>query len=166
MDRSPQLVRASLIRGIFCDIPAVMLYDFCNAFPTLLHERMWLVLNVLCLPKPLLKVIECLYTSIKAYSSGIGDGSFLFEVFGGVGTGCTLSSILFLLCCNPFIFLMTLICDGPSLSVTRICADGFGSALISLSTLRRQASIFDLVATKCASLTLKPTKCVLFITVL
>ena len=31
-------------KGNISDIPAVMLYDFCNAFPTLLHEWMWLVL--------------------------------------------------------------------------------------------------------------------------
>ena len=123
-------------KGNIFDIPAVMLYDFYNAFPILLHEWMWLVSNVLRIPKPLLRVIKCLYTSITAYPSGIGDGSFLFEVFGGVRTGCPLSSILFLLCCNLFIFLMNLISDGPSLSVTRICADDFGSALRTLDTLR------------------------------
>ena len=123
-------------KGNFSDIPAVMLYDFCNAFPTLLHEWMWLVLNVLRIPKHILKVIKCLYSSITCYSSGIGDGSFLFEVFGGVRTGCPLSSILFLLCCNPFIFLMNLVSDGPKLSVTRVCADDFGSALTSLLVLK------------------------------
>ena len=103
-----------------CDIPATMLYDFCNAFPTLLHEWMWLVLNVLKIPKQLLRVIECLYTSINAFSSGCGDGSFLFQVLGGAKTGCPLSSILFLLCCNPFIDLVMRLSDGPKLSVTRI----------------------------------------------
>ena len=34
-------------KGNISDIPAVMLYDFCNAFPTLLHEWMWLVSNFL-----------------------------------------------------------------------------------------------------------------------
>ena len=110
-----------------------------------------------------MKAVKCLYSSIAAYSSGTGDGSFLFGFFGGVRTGCPLSSILFLLCCNPFIFLMNLISDGPKLSVTRACADGFGSALKSLDILRRQASIFDLAA-KCAGLILKPAKCVLIIT--
>ena len=101
----------------------------------------------------------------SAYSSGIGDGSYLFEVFGGVRTGCPLSSILFLLCCDFFRFSMNRLSDGPSLSVTRVCADDFGSALKSLNTLRRQESIFDLAA-KCVGLVLKPAKCVLIITVL
>ena len=117
------------------------------------------------IPKQLLKVIECLYTSIKAFSSGCGDGSFLFEVFGVVRTGCPLSSILFLLCCNPFIDLMLRFSDGPKLSVTRICADGLGSALKSLKSLKYQAPIFDL-AYRCAGLHSKPTKCVLIVTIL
>ena len=60
---------------------------------------------------------------------------------------------------------MNLVPAGPKLSVTRVCADDFGSALKSLDTLRRQASIFDLAA-KCAGLVSKPSKCVLIITVL
>ena len=36
--REGQLYRVNIL-----DIPAVMLYDFCIAFPTLLHEWMWLV---------------------------------------------------------------------------------------------------------------------------
>ena len=67
--------------------------------------------------------------------------------------------------CNPSIFLMNLISDGPKLSVTRVCADDFGSALTSLLVLKRQASIFD-VAARCAGLILKPSKCVLIVTVL
>ena len=64
-----------------------------------------------------------------------------------------------------FIYLMILICDGPSLSVTRVCADDFGSALKSLKTLGHQTPILDLAA-KCAGLILKPAKCVLILTVL
>jgi len=151
-------------RGNIFDIPAVMLYDFCNAFPTVLHEWMWLVLKTIKLPKDLYRVIKCLYRSIQAFSAGCGDGSFLFEVLGGVKTGCPLSSILFLLCVNPFIDLVILRCDQPKLSVTRICADDFGSALRSLSVLKIQASVFFLAA-RCAGLHLKPSKCVLIITI-
>ena len=57
---------------------------------------------------------------------------------------------------------MKLLSDWPSLSVTRVCADDCGSALKSLDTFRRQASIVDLAA-KCAGLALKPAKWVLII---
>ena len=73
------------------------------------------------------------------------------------------SSILFLLCVNPFIDLVIQRCDAPKLSVTRICADDFGSALRCLSGLRTQAKAFFLAA-RCAGLHLKPKKCVLIIT--
>ena len=49
--------------------------------------------------------------------------------------------------------------------MTRICADDFGSALKSLKSLKYRAPIFDLAA-RCAGLHLKPTKCVLIVTIL
>ena len=79
-------------------------------------------LKTIKLPKNIYRVIKCLYRSIQAFSAGCGDGSFLFEVLCGVRTGCPLSSILFLLCVNPFVDLVIRRCDAPKLSVTRICA--------------------------------------------
>ena len=96
------------------------------------------------------------------FSSGIGNGKFLFYVLRGVKTGCPLSSILFLLCVNPIIDLFRFLSDGPGLSVTRVCADDFGSALQSLYRLRCQASIFKL-AEVVAGLFLKPAKCVIIV---
>ena len=43
-------LRGQLYRGNISDIPAAMLHDFCNAFPTVLHEWMWLVLKIIKLP--------------------------------------------------------------------------------------------------------------------
>ena len=83
IDLTPEK-RSEPYLGNIGDIPAAMSYDFCNAFPTLLHEWMWLVLKVLKIPKDIVKVIERLYSKIFAYSSGCGDGSVLFEVLGGV----------------------------------------------------------------------------------
>ena len=155
--------RSEPYRGNIGDIPASMLYDLCNAFPTLLHEWLWLVLEVLKIPTVIVKVIERLYSNIFAYSSGCGDGSFLFEVLGGVKTCCPLSSILFLLGVNPFIDLFLWLSDGPKCSVTRICADDLGSALKCLKSLKTQASIFR-AAANYAGLILKPAKCVLVVT--
>ena len=87
----------------------------------------------------------------------------MFQVLCGVKTGCPLSSILFLLGVNPFVDLFLWLSDGPKCSVTRICADDFGSALKCLKSLVCQASIFK-QAEKCAGLVLKPSKCVLVVT--
>ena len=54
--------------------------------------------------------------------------------------------------------------DGPKLSVTRVCADDLGSALTSLLSLKHQAPIVDFAA-RCDGLHLKPSKCVLIVTV-
>ena len=75
------------------NVPAGALYDFCNAFPTLLHEWLFLVLEAYQVPIDLRNLIFNLYTRISAYSAGTGDGSFLFYVLCGVKTGCPLSSI-------------------------------------------------------------------------
>jgi len=144
-------------------IPGTALYDFCNAFPTVLHEWLHLVLEALEVPYRIRLLVISLYSLITAYSSGVGDGSFLFNVLGGVRTGCPLSSILFILCINPFIYLFQRLSDDPGCSVTRICADDFGSCLQVLKTLKIHASIFGL-ASCVAGLHLKPGKCVLIIT--
>ena len=123
------------------NIPCTPLYDFCNAFPTLLHAWLFLVLKIYGLPTHLWWAINWLYTNVTAYSSGTGSGEFLFDVNGGVKTGCPLSSLLFLLGLNPIADLFNVLSDGPKLSVTRICADDIGSALKCLHQLRLHASI-------------------------
>ena len=55
--------RGQAYTGNIGDIPVAMLYDFCNAFPTHLHEWMRLALDVLKIPECILKVIECLNDS-------------------------------------------------------------------------------------------------------
>ena len=144
------------------NIPCTALYDFCNAFPTMLHEWLFLVLRALEVPESYRWVVWWLYTSITAFSSGAGDGSFLFNVLAGVKTGCPLSSIAFLLGINPIVDLFLFLSDGPKLSATRVCADDFGSALKCLHWIKIHASIFRLAA-RTTGLCLKPSKCILII---
>ena len=56
-------------------LPGTPLYDFCNAFPTVLHEWLFLILRCYKLPRKFRRLILNLYIEIQAYSSGIGDGS-------------------------------------------------------------------------------------------
>ena len=142
------------------NFPLVALFDFCNAFPTMLHQWLFLVLKGLRLPPKYRWLIHWLYQRIITYASGVGDGSLLFAILRGVKTGCPLSSILFLLGVNPIVELFIIISDGPKLSVTRVCADDFGSSIKHLFVLKRQASIFGIAAKACG-LHLKPVKCVL-----
>ena len=152
---------SSVLRAI-SNVPCGALYDFCNAFPTFLQEWLFLVLRVLEVPTALRWIIWWLYTDIEAYSSGAGDGSFLFHVLAGVKTGCPLSSIAFLLAVNPVVDLFLYLSDGPKLSKTRVCADDFGSALKALHALKIHASIFRL-ASRTTGMCLKPAKCIIII---
>jgi len=152
---------AEILRDI-SSIPACVLYDFCNAFPTLIHKWLFLVLVCLQVPAKIRAVVLSLYKLISAYSSGIGDESFLFHVLGGVRAGCPLSSVLFILCVNPFLYLFIMLSDNPGFSKTRVCADDFGSSIYALRTLRTHYSIFN-VAALVAGLHLKPSKCVIVI---
>ena len=65
---------------------------------------------------------------------------------------------------NPILDLFLYLSDGPKLSVTRVCADDFGTAVRHLRVLKVHASIFRLAA-RTAGLHLKPEKCVLVISV-
>ena len=59
-------------------LPALALYPFCNAFPTVSQEWLFCVLRALTVPPALVFLFISLYPKIFAYSSGLGDGSFLF----------------------------------------------------------------------------------------
>ena len=128
----------------------------------MLHDFVFLLLKVLRVPAFLRNAILSLYTKISVFSCGIGDGSFLFWVLCGVKTGCPLSSLLFLLCVNPFIDIINELSDNPGFSVTRVCADDFGSTLDQLYRIKCQASVFRLAASV-AGLHLKPCKCVIIV---
>ena len=77
-----------------------------------------------------------MYKDVQAYSSGVGDNTYLFEVLCGVKTGDPLSSLLFLLAINPFLELFMRHSDGPSLSITRVCADAVSYTHLTLPTNR------------------------------
>ena len=62
---------ANLSSGDIGKFPATALYDFCNAFPTALHEWLVVVLIAYDVPGELRLLIKALYTSIVASSIGI-----------------------------------------------------------------------------------------------
>ena len=53
-----------------------------------------------------------LYINNTAYSSGIGHGSFLFNILCGVKPGYPLSAVLCTFCVNPFIHVFNWLSDN------------------------------------------------------
>ncbi len=56
-------------------LPCTAVYDFCNAFPTLLHQWLFLLLRVLEVPERYRWVITWMYSMVTTFSSGVADGS-------------------------------------------------------------------------------------------
>ena len=84
-------------------VPCTARFDFSNAFPTLNHGWLFLVLECLGFPSDLLALIRVMYSDVQAFSSGLGNGDFLFDVQCGVIAGALANSILFLLAINPIV---------------------------------------------------------------
>ena len=55
-------------------LPALAMYDFANAFPTLVHAWLFKVIRALQLPLALQWIVYWMYIESNAYSSGVGDG--------------------------------------------------------------------------------------------
>jgi len=70
---------------------------------------------------------------------------------------------MFLLCINPFVDLIDMLCDSRRISKTCLCADDVGAALQQLQDLRILFQIFRLCA-RISRMELKPSKCFLVIT--
>jgi hypothetical protein len=100
------------------------------------------VINRLRFPLKYRWLVHWFYQRILAYPFGVGDGSVLFAILCGVKTGCPLSSLLFLLGINPIVELFINLSDNLNVSVTRVCADDFGSSMkhVLLSKGRRKFS--------------------------
>ena len=144
------------------DCPGTVLYDICNAFPSVAHVWLFSVLRCLGVLKFLLNISHNLYTNSMAYSAGLGTGELLFQVLAGVRTGCPLSATLFVLVFNPILDLLIFLSDGLAQSRSCMCADDVGSALRALNSLKIQHSVFRLAA-RVSGMHLKPSKCFIIV---
>ena len=77
-----------------------MLYDICNAFPSIAHKWLFAVLRALRLNLIIFNLTRVLYKCANAYAVGLGTGDWLFQILAGVRTGCPLSAPLFFIAIN------------------------------------------------------------------
>ena len=82
---------------------AILLWDFCAAFPSISHNCLFEVLNMLGVPPGHLHAIKALYSNVAHLL--VVDGSMLpsFVLKGGVRQGCPLSPLLFVLVLDIFL---------------------------------------------------------------
>ena len=144
--------------------PILALWDFASAFPSVSHEWLMLVLDLIGAPCGLRNLVRALYRACRAFAVMNGDIRFLYFVQSGVLQGCPLSGMLFAIIFDPFLRHLEAVIDARRQGTSRACADDVGASLNSLSSLLEIKPCFD-AAERLGGLGLKPAKCVIIPTV-
>jgi hypothetical protein len=144
--------------------PILALWDIASAFPSVSHEWLMLVLDLIGAPCGLRNLVRALYRACRAFAVMNGDIRFLYFVQSGVLQGCPLSGMLFAIIFDPFLRHLEAVIDARRQGTSRACADDVGASLNSLSSLLEIKPCFD-AAERLGGLGLKPAKCVIIPTV-
>ena len=136
---------------------ALLLFDFCSAFPSLARKFIFRVLEASKLPPNIINAIRELYKDNDHYYAFGGIYKFVFTVFSGVRQGCPLSSAIFAIVTDPLILYIKAhlskeaffraYCDDYALALKQVWRD--------LPTL---AVVFSRIA-KASALVLNLPKC-------
>ena len=108
------------------------------------------------------RAIRNLYKGNEAYGSCGGVLQHMFSILSGVLQGCPASGTLFVLVVDPLLWMFR---TRVSSAIIRACADDVGAALRRMQDLIAMADVFEKFRIA-SNLTLKPSKCVLILTVL
>ena len=138
---------------------ALIFLDFGAAFPSLSHDFLWLVLEAIGVPPPVLSAIRELYRHNRHWMRFGGACLEVFTITSGVKQGCPLSPLLFVIAIDPF--LRALEKSISPRSLVRGYADDI--ALVLENLWKEAAATAHLFRTleSISGLGLKPKKCVL-----
>jgi len=136
----------------------MVLFDFATAFPSIVHEWIFLVLEARGLPKGLIDFFQCVYFLNCALTSIGNSDTFLLWYFSGVLQGCPGSAFIFNVILDPLLAAFAQVISLPGRGIVRACADDIGAALTTYKSLAHMFPIFE-SAENIAGLTLKPAKC-------
>jgi len=142
------------------DFPAVALFDFAAAFPSLAHKWIFLAIYFCGFPAGFIAIVEANYSLVFMFIALGGQLHMLLLVAAGVLQGCPLSGTLFAVCVDPFLRQIDMEIVAPKHAEVRACADDIGASLTSIGILKILFPVFRL-AQAIAGLTLKPQKCIL-----
>ncbi len=92
-------------------LPALVCWDFASAFPSLSHERLYLVLQKKALPLGFANFVSGIYAGSAAATSVLGIAQILFLILRGVLQGCPLSGILCSWALDPLLSAMEQLLD-------------------------------------------------------
>ena len=82
---------------------AILLFDFSAAFPSLSHDMLWNVMDILGIDSSFIEVVKLFYNGSKHF---IKVNGMIFDgvtVHSGVRQGCPLSGLLFAICVDTLL---------------------------------------------------------------
>ena len=138
------------------------LFDFAAAFPSIIHEWIFLVLEAIQAPRGFINLVRSMYTNVEAYGNSEGNLVFLFDVHGGVLQGCPLSAALFNFAIDPLLWMFEQLLVQPLLATIKACADDIAAALGKLSSLVHMYKLFTIYH-RVSGLVLQPSKCIIIL---
>ena len=139
------------------DIPAIVLYDYAAAFPSVAHAFLFLFLclSAIKMPRGISAYFVAFYTNNRVFCNIDGIVIWLFHVLSGVLQGCPASGSLFVIAINPCLYLIDDVI-GPR-DVVRAFADDIATVIAKLETLIKIANVFA-VYRRASNLTIKTKK--------
>lgn len=84
-------------------LPAIILFDFAQAFPSLAHVWIWRVLHTLGVNPKLICLVQALYCDLHTAVFHNGRRLNTFRILAGIKQGCPMSGSIFALCADPLI---------------------------------------------------------------
>ena len=130
------------------------------AFPSVIHEWIWLLLHHRKMPPDYIRVFQSLYKHAIATFEHNGDIHVLIRFLSGVLQGCPASAFLFNNALDQFLTNFRNDLRANKAGIVRACADDIG---ISLRRLKHLQLIYPIYCNcnDLGGLALKPIKCVL-----
>ena len=138
------------------------LFDFAAAFPSIIHQWIFLVLEAIQAPSGFINLVRSMYTNVEAYGNADGNLVFLFAVHGGVLQGCPLSAALFNFAIDPLLWMFDQWLVQPLHATIKACADDIAAAMGKLASLVNMYKLFSIYR-KVSGLVLQPSKCIIIL---
>eukprot|EP00959_Pyramimonas_sp_CCMP1952_P167801 3506989-Pyramimonas_sp.AAC.1 len=111
------------------DLPALLSADFSQAFPSLAHEWMLMVLGALHLHPPLYGFIAYIYSNVICWAILGGPMVYLFGVGSGIIQGCPGSGLLYAVTTDCFLLDCQKHIDLKRRGEGKACADDIGATI-------------------------------------
>ena len=120
--------------------PAIILFDFAAAFPSLARAFIWITLEAIGIPNFVICAIRSLYSNNCHFTTTNLGLYFVFTALSGVRQGCPLSSVMFILSTDC---LLRMIMDSlPKQDILNGFADDLGFVTHNLFNSMKNSSLY------------------------